>query len=71
MGGRKRKKHQRVVASRTAPTGDLSLNPDMCPDWELNRRPGSQAGTQSTEPYQLGQDVLILNTISIIVHQMK
>ena len=33
----------------------LALNPDMCPDWELNRQPfGLQAGTQSTEPYHPG-----------------
>ena len=31
------------------------LQPRMCPDWESNQRPfGSQAGTQSTEPYQPG-----------------
>ena len=29
------------------PTGDLALNPSMCPDWELNRQPFClQAGTQ-------------------------
>ena len=40
-GGREREregeKHQWVVASRAAPTGDLAGNPGMCPDWELNR----------------------------------
>ena len=45
--GRKREregeKHQCVVASHTAPTGDLAHSPGMCPDWELNWRPfGSQ-----------------------------
>ena len=36
-------KHQSVVASHMAPTGDLAHNPGMCPDWELNQRPfGSQ-----------------------------
>ena len=30
------KKHQ-SVASYMLPTGDLALNPGMCPDWELNR----------------------------------
>ena len=41
----------------SAPTGDLALNPGMCPDWELNQRPfGSQASTQSTEPHQPGQE---------------
>ena len=33
--GRKRGKHQCVVASHTPPTGDLdvTLKPGMCPDW--------------------------------------
>ena len=36
-------KHQCMVASHVAPTGDLARNTGMCPDWELNRRPlGSQ-----------------------------
>ena len=35
-----------------SPTGDLSQNPGMCPDWESNQRPfGLQADTQSTEPH--------------------
>ena len=42
-------------ASPMPPTGDLALNPSMCPDWELNQQPfGSQVGTQSTEPHQTG-----------------
>ena len=28
-----------LVASRSPPTGDLSCNPGMCPDWESNQRP--------------------------------
>ena len=37
------------------PTGDLSYNPGMCPDWELNWWPfGLQAHTQSTEPHHPG-----------------
>ncbi|XP_053782498.1 cadherin-like and PC-esterase domain-containing protein 1 isoform X2 [Desmodus rotundus] len=52
-GRRKRGKHQCVVASHTPPTGGLTCNPGMCPDWESNQRPfGLQAGTQSTEPHQ-------------------
>ena len=36
-------------------TGDLTHNPGMYPDWELNWWPfGSQAGTQLTEPHQPG-----------------
>ena len=30
-------KHQCVVASHVAPTGDLALIPGMCPDWESNQ----------------------------------
>ena len=40
---KEREKHQCVVASHMAPTGDLACNPDMCPDWESNWHPfGSQ-----------------------------
>ena len=35
--GREVEKHQCVVASHMPPTGDLALNPGMCPDWESNR----------------------------------
>ena len=36
-------RHQCVVASHVAPTGDLAHNPGMCPDRESNRQPfGSQ-----------------------------
>ena len=35
-GEREGKKHQCVVASRVPSTGELSHNPGMCPDWELN-----------------------------------
>ena len=54
-GERKGEKHQCVVVSHTSPTGGPVCNPGMCPDWELNWRLfGSQASTQSTEPYQPG-----------------
>ena len=33
-GEREGEKHQRMVASRAPPTGDLALNPGICPDWE-------------------------------------
>ena len=38
-GEREGEKHQCVVASHVAPTGDPAWNPGMCPDWELNRQP--------------------------------
>ena len=41
--GRERKregeKHQCVVASHVAPTGDLAHNPGMCLAWQSNQRP--------------------------------
>ena len=37
------------------PTGDLSHNPGMCPDWESNQKTfRSQARAQSTELHQPG-----------------
>ena len=51
VGEKEGDKYQYVVASQAPPTRDLSCNPGMCPDWELNQPPfSSQAGTQSTEP---------------------
>ena len=38
-GDREGEKHQCVVASHVAPTGDLVCNPGMCPDWESNQQP--------------------------------
>ena len=38
-GEREGEKHQCVVASHEAPTGDLPHNPVMCSDWELNQQP--------------------------------
>ena len=54
------------VASRTPPTGALARNPGMCLDWELNLWPFSvQAGTQSTEPHQPGQNNAFLKTLKL------
>ena len=42
-GEREGEKHQCVVASHTFPTGDLAVNPGMCPELESNWWPfGSQ-----------------------------
>ena len=38
MGEREGEKHQCVVASHTPPTGNLTCNPGMYPDWESNWR---------------------------------
>ena len=38
-GRKEREKHPCVVASRAPPTGDLTCNPGMYPDWESHRRP--------------------------------
>ena len=54
-GKKEGEKRQCVVASCTPPTGDLTCNPGMCPDWESNWQPlGSQASIQSTEAPQSG-----------------
>ena len=58
---REGEKHQCVVASRVPSTGDLAHNLGTCPDWESKWQPfGSQAGTQSTEPHQPGQNIYTL-----------
>ena len=55
-GGRKRNINVWLPLTRP-PTGDLACSPGRCPDWESNQQPpGSQAGTQSTEPHRSGQD---------------
>ena len=52
---REGEKQPHVAASCTPLTGDLTGDPVMCPDWELNLRPfGLQTGAQSTEPHQPG-----------------
>ena len=56
-GEREVGKYQYVVAFHMPPNVDLAHNPHMCPDWESNQRPfGSQAGIQSTELHQPGQE---------------
>ena len=56
-----------MVASHTPQTGNLACKPGMYPDWESNQQHfGSQAGTQSTEPHQAGQECFNFNaTIEI------
>ena len=55
-GEKEEEKQQYVVASCAPPAGDLAHNPGMYPDWELNQWSfGLQAGAQSTEPHQPGQ----------------
>ena len=62
--GERGEKHQCAVASWAPPNGDLARNPGMCPDWESNWQPfDSQAGTQSTEPHQPGQNFFFLFSI--------
>ena len=52
--------HQWVATSHTPPTRDLTCNPGMWPEWELNQWPfGSQTSTQSIEPHQLGWKQLL------------
>ena len=65
-GEREGEKHQCVVVSCSLPTnGDLARNPSICRAWESNWWPfGSQASTQTTEPCQPGQKLLIIVTLS-------
>ena len=59
----------RSVASRMPPTGDLTCNPDMCPDQESNQWPfGLGAVAQSTEPHQ---PELINNSLSAYIPSLK
>ena len=52
---REGEKHQCMAASCMLPTGDLSHNSGMCPDWESNQQPfGSQASIQFIKPHQPG-----------------
>ena len=55
-GEREGEKPQCVVASHSAPSGDLACNPGMCPDQESNWRPsGLQDDAEPTELHQSGQ----------------
>ena len=66
-----RGKHQRVVAFLGLPTGDLTCNPGMYPDWGLNQQPfGLQARTQSTKPHQTGLIVLLICT-SLMANEIE
>ena len=48
-----------------APTDDLACNLAMCPDWESNQQLfSSQAGTQSAEPHQAGQEKIFTYDMS-------
>ena len=56
--------HQ-LVASPMPPAGDPAHNPDMYPDWELNRQPFSlQAVAQATEPHQPGYEWITLKMLA-------
>ena len=61
-GEREGEKHQHVIAFHVLLDGDLTCNPGICTDWELNQWLfGLQASTQSTEPHQPGP-YLFFNT---------
>ena len=54
-GEGKEKEREKNINVCLPPTGDLTCNPGICPDWESKRQPfGSQASTQSTDPHQPG-----------------
>ena len=45
-----------LVASHASQTRDLTCNPDMCPDWELNQWPFALwYDAQPIEPHRSGQ----------------
>ena len=49
-----------MVASRVPPARDLTRNPGMSPDWELNQQPfGLQARAHTTEPHQPGLEIVL------------
>ena len=57
-----------MVASHMPPTGDLSHNPGMCPDWESKQGLfGSQVSTQSTEPHQPGILFKVLSSFYLLL----
>ena len=62
--GEERKRNIDVWLPLTHPaTGDLAHNPGMCSHQESNQQPfGSQASSQSTDPYQSGLDVDYIHT---------
>ena len=60
VGEREEEKHQCVVASHVAPTGDLACNPGMCPDWELNRPFGLQPALNPLSYTSQGSSINIL-----------
>ena len=72
MREKERERNMNVWLPLTHPaTGELTRNPSMCPDWELNLRLfDSQADTQSTEPHQLGL-IVLWNFISLIGRQVE
>ena len=68
-GEKEGEKHQCVVASWAAPTGDLAHNPGMCPDWESNQLPfGSHASAPSTKPHQPAVCICLYHYIIYILH---
>ena len=61
---REGEKHQCLAASHSPPTGDLTCNPGMCPDWESNQWPfGSQSSAQPTEHYHPRTDIYIFKEL--------
>ena len=66
-GGRKRGKHQCVIASGMPPVGTWSATQACTLDWELNKQPFDlQAGTQSTEPHQPGLSEIFITASFVL-----
>ena len=65
VGEREGEKHQCVVASHVAPTGDLARNPGMWPDWESNQWPfGSQPVLSPLSYTSQGSKLLLIKYLA-------
>ena len=61
--GREKERERNINVWLPLTAGDMARNLGMRPDWESNQRLfGLQAGTQSTEQHQPGQEYLFLGT---------
>ena len=69
-GEREGEKHQCVVASHVAPTGNLAYNPGMCPDWNQTGNPLVHRPTQSTGPHQPGL-IMVLIFITLMTNNAE
>ena len=67
-GEREEEKHQCVVASHMAPTGDLAHNPGMCPDRESNRQPFDSQPTFNPLSYTSQSNIYTFIVFHFLFH---